>query len=524
MTAGTDESGERVDIDTPPAAGELEAADVAGLFAASLDAGGLDPVPIVAIAGVDVASGTGGGTPTGLVVLAGLEVTWGRDDVLSQPDPATARLELFDATRTWATDRPLNGLLVTIRWSGAAPPAAGNGSTVFYRGRISDVQVIPRTLAGVRGSLIRLTLASILTDLANQIPTDAWPEETLGARGGRVAAAAAATLPGGLTTRSFWWTPNVAPVAVTEQSSLYDHLLSLYDSSGADRFTYWPPDERAVHLPRRDYFSSRGLAGLWWNLPGDGTDRAGKGVYARSYAVTPSGAVYGGLPLVIDSYALEYDPNDGLRRPPSARITRAEVNHPDAGNGYAKRTVTAAIPGVDESVSGVRTARLDSIVAWNSYADVAASDLAAFVQKEASKWQLAPLRWSVKKSGGFDTATQLALLLYGGESSSIFFLQRSWLPGYGIRPIFGVMGMTITYRDGGWVLDMTLAPITTTLKQHAITWEEIDDGTTGREVQWWDDDHTHGMHESLTLDDLGYVATGLGVSTVPADTGWDALQ
>jgi hypothetical protein len=63
VTAGTDESGERVDIDTPPAAGELEAADVAGLFAASLDAGGLDPVPIVAIAGVDVASGHRRGHP-----------------------------------------------------------------------------------------------------------------------------------------------------------------------------------------------------------------------------------------------------------------------------------------------------------------------------------------------------------------------------------------------------------------------------------------------------------------------------
>jgi hypothetical protein len=87
--------------------------------------------------------------------------------------------------------------------------------------------------------------------------------------------------------------------------------------------------------------------------------------------------------------------------------------------------------------------------------------------------------------------------------------------------VFGVMGGTIAYSREGWDLTLSLAPITTTQKQHSITWEEIDDGSTTFELQWHDTDHTRGLHESVTYEDMAFCSTGLGVSTIPADVGWD---
>jgi hypothetical protein len=231
--------------------------------------------------------------------------------------------------------------------------------------------------------------------------------------------------------------------------------------------------------------------------------------------------VFDGMPLYLDGAALEFDDDAGFVRGPSSRISRVQVSHKDAGNGFATRSAVV-MTGVDESLHGVRAARLESAVAWNAWADLAGEDLADFAAKEGAAWHLGgPVRWRTALSGGFEDPDH-SVLLYGGEVQSFFFLQRTWLPEFGIRPVFGMIGQTITYRDGGWDLEMELSPVVSDVPQHAITWEEIDNGSTTYEVQWWDEDHPRGMHESLTLDDLGYVSTGLAVTTIPPDTGWDS--
>lgn len=476
------------------------------------------PVPVVSIDGVDVAQGaTVDGHLPGLVVVDGLEFDWGRDEVLEQAVPPTGTLQLFDPSGRWATSADLRGKAVTIGWTGN--PGTGVIRRTIFRGRVgSPVQLARKVVtlpdgSKVAGALVTLPLVSILLDLANMRPTVAWPEETVEARRARIAAAVVDVV-ADVQVRDYWKTPNVQPVAAKDQVTYLQHLEELYDSTGADRMIYLPDTNVLTYLERRDFYTSRGLGRLWWETTTG--PRAGNGVFVR--ATDSAGTALVGL----DAAALEYDPSDGITQP--ERITRVELVHTSSPS-MTSRTVTRLVTGQDEKRSGVRTLRFESQVTWDAYADTAASDLEDLVQKEAAVWRLEPLTYRTKPLGGFETAEHAELLLKGAEVSTLLFLQRSWLPAFGLRPLFGVMGGTIAYRSGGWQVTWTPAPITTTLPQHAISWSEIDDGSAGYEVQWWDDDHPHGMDASLTLDDLGYVARGLGASpAIGLDTGWDTLQ
>lgn len=507
---------------TPPApAPAADDHDHDTLFGAP-ELGMFDPAPVVYINGFPVSQTVAADwteESTDRVALDGVTITWGRSEVLDQPDPATGSLRLFDLSGTFATSRDLRGLTCDLYWRGVNPADGTTVSRAYFRGRIgSPVRVSRKTVQSpdgtrVVGSLVELPLVSILVDLANQVPTTAWPAETLGARRARVETAAAAALPGGVETRSFWHTPEVPPVAAKDQVPLYEHLVALYDSSGADRVTYLPHERKTTYVIRRDFPTSRGMATLWWNTAVEAatSSRAGKGVYARAL----NGGHY------IDASALEYPAESGITSPD--KITRVRLTHQDSGAAYADRTVELSVDGTNEARDGIRTVSINSLVAWNAWADVAASDLEELSQKEAAEWRLEPLTWRTRLTGGFESYAQAVELLTGAETPTLFFLQGSYLPPYGMRPIFGVMGQTITYADGGWELEFDVAPLTTTLPQHAITWEEFDNGTIGFEVRWHDDDNPRGMHESLTYEDLAWVSRGLAVSTEGPDTGWDFL-
>jgi hypothetical protein len=498
------------------------------LFGAATVAGLFEPTPTVTLAGSAIAAGPGG-DPTGkLMVVDGLTVTWGREEVLSQPEPATATVALFDGSKRWATSRDLIGQPVTLAWTGEVP-GVGTVGDVIFRGRIAGVTVAPRTAAGVPGSLVSLTLTSILNDLANRIPRESWPAETLGERLARINAATGGVV-SAVDVRQYWRDPRTPPVDAADQVSLYEHIVALFNSSGADRFTYNPREgaQEIGYLTRRDFPNLRGLAGLWWNLSTDGTSaRAGLGVYVRTYGVTAVGSGGTGEPTYLDAAALEYDPADGLTRSVDSRISRVELTHPDSEGTpvWAERTTTALVPGADEATEGRRTLTVESLVGWSSWADVAASDLAALAAREGAAWRLAPLLYDTRRTGGFENWRQARELLAGHERQTLFFLQRSWLPVYGLRPVFGVMGGTYTYAGGGWQLELHLAPVTTyPTAQHAITWEEIDTGDPGLTVEWHDGPHRRALHETVTYEDLGYVSAGLGATVFPPDTGWDTPQ
>lgn len=519
-----------------------EATEGVRLFGATAPVGTFNPVPVVRINGLVVATGPGpdGVVATGLMVVDGFTTTWGRSDIWEQQDPATGQLVIFDPSGTWATGADRRGQLVTVSWEGTAPPAAatpggiglGTGSNypsqlpdaggfisrVIFRGRIgSPITVRPKTVkvngVRVRGSLVTLPLVSILLDLANRVPDVAWPEETAAVRAARIVQLAGASLPA-LLVREFWQPILQGPVAATQQVSLLDHLVNLFDSCGAERFSYLAELQRVEYISKRGYGTARGHGTLWWDPVGAGTGRAGKGVYIRA---TGNQVVA----RYLDAGALEYPDNSGMVQ--RERITRVEVKYPDGAvtPKWEERTIVALVPDADEATLGARALRLDSDITASAYATVAANDVVNMAANEGSSWRLSTFHWSTRRTGGFEDADQAAGLLLAGEETAMYFIQRSWLTGYGLRPVFAIMGQTIGYSRGGWDIDIELAPMSSGPSQHAISWSEVDDGSATYEVQWWDDDHPRGMHESVTYEDLGFVHRGLNVTTAGPDKGFD---
>jgi hypothetical protein len=492
------------------------------------------PVPVVSIAAVDMPSGLAADWADldARIVLDGLSVRWGREDILSQPEPGTGSLALFDPTRVWAVSRDLVGSLVSVRYVGTGPDGVAQ-SHVFYKGRIDTVRASlktvldPTTGREVRGTLVELTTTSRLADLANRWPAVDWPAETLGARASRIHdGAVSAGVLAGTFVRDYWKTPQVGPVTVANQKSLLEHLVALFDSCGVDRMAYYPHEDGVRFVSRREYTTVRAMAQLWWDVSSSGTARAGKGAYARAIPHLPddydsANGAPGVTALYLDADFVDYPQGQGIFRGPASRVSRAEVSHSDAGAGYAARVVQLLIPGVDEATDGTRSARAESIIVWNPWVDVAAGDLRDFIAAEGSRWSLEPLVYRSRLAGGFETVDQARWFLFGGETSSLCFLQGSWLPELRQRPIYGLLGAEVTYTRAGWEIAANLAPVTTTQTQHPITWEEIDAGTPGYELQWHDGDHPRGLHESLTYEDIGFVGQGLGVTSTPADQGWD---
>lgn len=513
-----------VDLDQVPADPPPPLPDGALSPAASVAAGLRTSVgrpqftPFVTLAGVDLASSLADTDP---IALDDLAVTWGRSEPLDQPTPATATVRLLDRTGRWATGRDLIGQPLLLGWDYALPGFTTT-RTVFFRGRVTGVDLQPRSESNAAGGLL-LTLAasSVLTDLANLVPFADWPEETVAARAARLAALAAGPV-SSVTVRTFWQTPNAVPVAAADQPSVLDSLTGLYSSTGPDRMTYFPDDRRIFFLNRRAY-AGRSLALLTWHPSGDPQphSRENTGAYIITTGVP---ATENGLSATghwVDAAAIEY--GNTMSKSIGNRITRIEVAHKDAGAAFADRVETSLVPGTDEVSQGVRATRLDSVIGWNNFAQTSASDLAAMMGAEGAGWSIGTLTVRADAAGGFDYVQQATqLLLAGAEQPHMFFLQRSWFATVGIRPVFGIIGGTIRYA-GGWQVDMDLLPAATGDPQHAIAWDEIDDGSATYQLEWHDAEHPRGLHESVTYEDIGFVGRGLGMTATPADRGFDQV-
>lgn len=482
-----------------------------------------DPLPVVRLGGVDLAGTADGSGP---LALDGLSVTWGRTELLAQPSLATASLSLFDPTGVWAQTADLIGQPLSLRWT--ATTTAGPQSAVFFYGRVAGAVITPR-LDGSGGAVVSLTCSSILNDLANRVPGDAWPVQTFRERRNSLSPfiAGPVTLPAEL--RAAWLdNANVVGVPVDQQKSALDSLVELYSWCGSDRFTFLPATLRATFITRRSMSQTAQLAR---DTTGTGTARENKGAYLRTIAI----AATEGLPFdphYLDGKMLTYD-GAGLSRDITTRITRVEVSHPDSSASFAQRTETvmtstvAGAPATDETVLGVRALRQSSGVTFNAMVQTAAADLASMAVREGAGWRLGEVVLDTTVPGcGFEYLAQFAnLLLTGGEVQSAVFLQRTLLPAWGIRPVFGIIGGRIEYTGGGWRFGLNVAPISTgTVPQHPISWSEIDDGGVGNTLVWTDGDDPFGLHESLTYEDIYYCNRGQGMITTPPNSGWDYVQ
>jgi hypothetical protein len=479
----------------------------------------LNPLPRVTIDGVLIATDAAH-VATQPVTLAGASVTWGRARAMDQMDPPTAALQVFDPTGTWALGlRP--GLPVLLEQHA---PLQSGAPVAMFRGRIAGVSVTPRTVGGIDGWQVALTCTSLLLDLANLIPQTAWPAETVAARAARLSIECGSS-GGGLsvtfptiTGGASWGTGNVAAVPAGSQVSIWDHLLNLFDSVSTMRLSYLPGPHRFYGLPRRRYDTLRTLARLTRDTTGP---RGGAGAYVTTVQTPTDATSPAAVPQFLDGGQVTR-PAVGVSRDQGSRLTRARVTYADAAVAGAAAAVEAYVPNVNEIIDGAKVFAQSSIITDAAWAAQQATDLALWANEEQQGWRLPPLSWRVRD--GFTTADQAAQFLACGESAGVVFLTGTWQAARGIRPVVGIIGGTVTYTDGAWELDLNPAQVATVRTQHPISWDEIDDGTTGNRLEWHDGEHPNGLHSSVTWDDIRYVGLGLGMPSVPADRGWDVAQ
>lgn len=475
-----------------------------------------DPYPVVSVGGVVVARGGAADQ----VLVQSLDVPWGREDITQHAATGTASVVLFDRTGRWATslDRDLLGLSLRIAWT-----STGGDGADYFRGRITFAEVLPWTTGGDDGALIRLTASSLLLDLANLTPAGAWPAETVTARLGRIVTASAGVL-AGADIPALYSSEQVLPVDATAQTSLLEHLTRVYDSFGMNRMVWNPATSRAGYVPRLTGWSARTLGELY--RPGTG----GAGAFIRAAArfdpssstVYPAGCY---LPAAALHRAAARVSRDIAGRVSRVLFTRYVLN--GTTGKYETVVETASVLGADPATEGNREASVETVLSGGANWTTAFQDWIIGLGQEGRGWRPAPCTYRPAATGGFEDPAVRDALLAGYETPAVFFLQRSLLADrLGLRPVYALIGGTISYAAGEWAFQLAFAPVHTATPQHAVTWPEIDDGSTANRLRIYTDglDHDDALHPSVTCTDLAYVGTGLGSAVPGPDTGWDVKQ
>jgi hypothetical protein len=465
------------------------------------------PVPVLELGGVDVAAGPhADGSWPDLMALDGASVTWGRAAPLEQPTPSTATVRLLDPTGSWAarTD-PLIGATVRLRWT-------WNGEErVYFTGRVAAVEVAaPRRYRSpvgraLPGTIVTLSCTSLLVDLANRpgyvTTAGGVGAESLAARRARFVEYTAPQVTG-IDTRPAW---DLVPLAASyelDPGSLLDTLTAFLVNAGGDRWTYDPHTRRIDWLGRRTV-DPAAVARL---AP---ADAGHPGVHVTGPTARRAPDLTAAPALTIPADVVEYD--GGVSRDQTTAITRVELkwlsftgyDTDTGGSTYAEATYRHILP-VNEATVGVRALGVQTQITDVNAAQNASYDVADLVYREGSGWLLEPMTWDTTKTGGFPTIDHARLLLAGREQVGVYWLAGSWLAAAGIRPLFGVMGGTITYAAGGWIVEWQPAPTSTSgPAPDGVAWEDLDPS-----LVWADDPGPAAFDDSVTYEDLAFVASG----------------
>ena len=497
------------DLELPPPVWDADAGQDArvGLFGAATAAGRINPTPVVYLGGqlVATARNPDGSLPAALAVES-LSWEWGREHVLVQPDPPEARLTLFCPDPEWLRSRAatLIGTRLEIGYTWTGGPSADNRDTRPFRGRVATVRPRRLTLDGVAGVLVELTATHLLTDLANRRVTTntQWPVETFPARVIRLNSYVTDVTQFGL--RAYFDGAQAAALDADDRDAL-SLIRQMFDTTGADRMVY-VPDQNRLYPANRRYYAFAGMARLWSTNAGP---RAGT-VYVEGNGITNPGTPFtSGPAMYLDADAVQLLEEPSLDA--SSRVSRVELRYRDATTGTDK-TITKLVPGTNEATDGRRTLSVDTVHAWEAWADQTAGDFVSMAQVEGTAWTVGRMRWETSRTGGgFETIAQVDVLLGGHERGGYFVLNRGDLHDYGVLPFFGVIGGRTSYARGHWTVEFQPAPAVTSGGIPSVQLRHL--AAPGYDFP------LSLFHESVTLADLGRVSTGFGQTvTYPEGT------
>lgn len=467
--------------------------------------------PTLTIGGAAVPIAAAGGVPP-LVALDDLRVPWGRSSVLDTPTSATCEVSLLDTARGYpfASRTDLLGQLVVVGWSGS------DGSTgVIFRGRITDSDAAPVTYRDAAGRAARayrvaLAASSVEVDLSQHKLAEGsavWPAETLEARADRlVGYIAGRSYVGGLRypDRFGIGTRDPAPaeldsiLAAEVDPSGQDVLALLrafYTTLSPLPMQYDPRTDAISYAPRVRY--------VFGGRPGD--------LMGNTWAITPTaklipspdgagilGASLDGLHL--DAGRLGY--GGAAAQHLEGRVTRVTVSYTDITTAEQAESSVTTWAGTD-STMGTRVLAVTAGATNATDAAQLAGWYADVCNYEARVLSLRSLEFSTAREPFPDVAHARALLA-ACETGSPIFLGRSWLTDLGIRPLFTVLGGTIGYTAGQWTVAFVPAPVI--VDPYPKGWGPL----TVAAVDPAGTLTLGGLHDSLTVGDVGWLDVGAG--------------
>lgn len=462
----------------------------------------VNPLPAVTLAGVVVRQDAAAVAANAAVVLDAIDVTWGRRKLTDHHEPQAATFSLLDDQGTWA-GVDLIGKPVELSWT---DPASGY-SRRFFRGRVSDVAMTPRTphTSGPRkgwwrGARLDITAAGTLAELGNVFTgTEAWPDESMATRWGRLRALVAPGIVADIVTRSGWANGPVAARNVngTDVLSL---ARALCDSQAADRLAYDPETNRVTYVGRPSFITTR-RAYLSRNLAQNPS-----GVRIACPSNTPAGPMIDGG---------ELSSSDGkLTKTVENRVTRLTYTYFVGG---VQQSFTILLPDLEAS-NGRREATFTSEYRQQDWADQTAHLWFDSLIFESNAYAPPPVTYEAGRFGGFPSLSIAQLMVGGYEASDsdpalvnylgqvLYFAGTPW-PRLKVPPNLHVMGGTIRYQAarGGWFPDLYLQPVDAKLSS-AVGGAPTELGadelvlTDGTEFTW---DELDG---AITWNDLIYVS------------------
>lgn len=447
-----------------------------------------------------------GPSSASLVAVDGFSITWGRGTVLEAPAPSTAQVRILDRQTGYpfASRTDLVGLPLLLGYKPTAPTLTYN-----FRGRITDADVEPHPLGGF---VVTLQATSIELDLGNVTVgkgLSGWPAESATVRLGRLTSAMSglgllrsvnpAVLPTALDAGIDRADPTkdlpdytVAPVNAGGVDML-TLFRELYASTSALPMVYNPDLSQLTFAPRRIF----------------GFNPLGNAFSAQLVATAARGGKYaiealGGIGL--DGGASLLGPGQ-LVMPLDSKVTRVEVTYLNAAasTAYSQATAATSVAGASEATSGRRTLSVSTIQTSTSIAQQLAYNYADLAASEGAGRRLDNLSYrSELNGGGFDSAAVADALLSGYERGTTIFLQRSWLPRLGARPMTSIVGGKITYSGGQWSLELTPSRVSVSAPWAAASIPSYFARSTVKAAN---------LDASVTFADAAFVDVGGGYTT-----------
>lgn len=440
----------------------------------------VNPTPIVEFDG-QVLDCNVANLDTAPLVLDDLAVTWGREDYISHATPGVATLSLIDRTgqiAARASGRALIGRRLILR------ARSGTTEWTWFRGRISDATARPKqsrhSLAhsGDRDWIVELTAAARDADLG-QVKTgpETWPTETMIVRANRLADLAA---PAEIDEMYFYpgsvdiscWPLNV------EGRDLKGLTDEFYMSMG-DTYSYHPNTNVIRHIYRRKY-----VAPLHFYRMADGL------VYVAPTAIDYDGQTY---PAAVVP-GTEATTDDGVALAPNSTVTRVEASWKDRINGGNDWRTVVEVPEGDQN--GRRTVTFTSWIDDGIHLDPVVAEVLARGQEEGSIPKHPRVVWDTRPGGGFVSLSTARALVNACETQGHCHVGASMYAEWiGRKPVFAMLGGTIRYQGGGWIVELVLQHHNATDAQTPPTWQAMptymqwrtnETNQLAPTVTWWD--------------------------------------